>query len=59
MDRAYPARRILDDAHRALFERWSAEDPPDDWEQERNRAILERQGNGNPFITASDKHAVR
>ncbi len=50
MDRAYPSRHILDDAHRALFERWSAEDPPDDWERERNRRIAERQGNANPFI---------
>lgn len=50
MDRAYPTRRILDEAHRALFERWSADDPPDDWERERDRAIAERQGNANPFI---------
>lgn len=50
MDRAYPSRRILDEAHRALFERWSAEDPPDAWERERNRLIAERQGNANPFI---------
>ena len=50
MDRAYPARHILDEPHRALFERWSADDPPDDWERERNRAIAERQGNANPFI---------
>jgi deoxyribonuclease I len=50
MDRAYPSRHILDEGHRALFERWSAEDPPDDWERERNRAIAERQGNANPFI---------
>jgi deoxyribonuclease-1 len=50
MDRAYPARRLLDDAHRALFERWSAEDPLDEWERERGRLIAERQGNENPFI---------
>jgi deoxyribonuclease-1 len=55
MDRAYPSRHILDDAHRALFERWSAEDPPDEWERERNRAIAERQGNENPFISAADR----
>jgi deoxyribonuclease-1 len=54
MDRAYASRHILDDAHRRLFERWSLEDPPDDWERERNRAIIERQGNGNPFITPEE-----
>jgi deoxyribonuclease-1 len=52
MDRAYPSRRILDDGHRSLFERWSRADPPDDWERERNRLITERQGNDNPFISA-------
>lgn len=50
MDRAYPSRRILDDEHRSLFQRWSAADPPDDWERERNRLISERQGNGNELI---------
>lgn len=50
MDRAYPTRNILDEDHRALFQRWSAEDPPDDWEHERNRRIAEVQGNANPFI---------
>ena len=54
MDRAYASRQILDEAHRTLFERWSAEDPPDDWERERNRAIAERQGNSNPFIDRFD-----
>ena len=55
MDGAYPTRHILDEAHRALFERWSAEDPPDEWERERNRAIKDRQGNSNPFIDAFDR----
>jgi deoxyribonuclease-1 len=50
MDRAYPSRHILDEEHRSLFQVWSATDPPDDWERERNRVISERQGNGNPFI---------
>lgn len=50
MDRAYASRRILDEAHRAMFEKWSQEDPPDEWERERNRLITELQGNGNPFI---------
>lgn len=51
MDQAYPSRRWLDEDHRRLFEKWSAEDPPDDWERERNAAIAERQGNANPFIS--------
>ncbi len=55
MDRAYPTRRILDEAHRALFLRWSAEDPPDAWEIERNRRIAERQGNENPFIAQGER----
>lgn len=50
MDAAYPGRGILDDAHRALFDRWDAEDPPDAWERERNVRIAERQGSANPFI---------
>jgi deoxyribonuclease-1 len=50
MRAAYPEHVTLDDAHRALFDRWDAEDPPDDWERERNRRIAERQGNANPFI---------
>jgi deoxyribonuclease I len=50
MDAAYPSREILDDEHRAMFDRWSAEDPPDAWERERNARIAARQGNANPFI---------
>lgn len=50
MDLAYPTRRLLDEAHRALFARWSAGDPPDAWERERNRLITEAQGNANPLI---------
>lgn len=55
MDNAYPARQVLDESHRALFERWSSADPPDGWERERNRAITERQGNSNPFIDAFER----
>ncbi|HVH45937.1 MAG TPA: endonuclease [Labilithrix sp.] len=50
MERAYPSHLSFDDGHRQLFERWSAEDPPDSWERERNRAITECQGNANAFI---------
>lgn len=30
---------------------WSANDPPDDWERERDARIAAQQGNNNPFIT--------
>ena len=40
----------LDDSQRALFERWHKDDPPDDWERERNRRIEKIQGRGNRFI---------
>lgn len=50
MAAAYPEHIVLDDAHRAMFDRWDAEDPPDEWERERNQRIAERQGNLNPFI---------
>lgn len=50
MDRAYPDRHLVDDAHRAIFDAWDAADPPDAWERERNRRIAAVQGNGNPFV---------
>lgn len=30
--------------------RWHAEDPPGPWEQHRNQAVFDRQGNRNPLI---------
>lgn len=50
MDRSYPERRLIDDAHRALFDAWDAEDPVDAWERDRNKRIAARQGNSNGFI---------
>ena len=51
MDAAYPRRGIIaDDAERALVRAWSAADPPDAWERERNRLIAAIQGNANPFV---------
>lgn len=50
MDRAYPERHLIDDAHRALFDGWDRDDPPDEWERERNRLIGARQGNINELI---------
>lgn len=50
MDRSYPERHLIDDAHRPLFDQWDHDDPPDAWEKARNRLIAARQGNANPFI---------
>jgi deoxyribonuclease-1 len=50
MDRSYPERRLIDEAHRAVFDAWDSEDPPDAWERERNKRIAARQGNSNAFI---------
>lgn len=40
----------LSDAELAKFWAWHAEDPPDDWERERNRRITGIQGVGNPLV---------
>ncbi|MDB4947156.1 MAG: endonuclease [Labilithrix sp.] len=50
MDASYPSLHLVDDAHRPLFDEWDRVDPPDAWEQERNRRIAARQGNPNGFI---------
>jgi len=50
MDRSYPERGLIDDAHRALFDAWDKEDPVDAWERDRNKRIATRQGNANAFI---------
>jgi len=50
MDLSYPERHLVDDAHRAVFDTWDEEDPPDAWERERNQRIAVRQGNANAFI---------
>ena len=50
MNQSYPERGLVDDAHRAIFEAWSKDDPPDAWERERNKRIAARQGNANGFI---------
>lgn len=50
MDRSYPERHLIDDAHRVLFDAWDTEDPPDTWERDRNKRIAARQGNANAFI---------
>lgn len=40
----------ISDQQQQLFTAWNRLDPPDDWEQERNRRIARAQGNSNPFI---------
>ncbi len=35
---------------RSLFEEWNREDPPDEWEIERNRRVKEIQRIGNHFV---------
>lgn len=40
----------LTEGQRRLFLHWSAQDPVDSWERERDRRIEERQGNFNPFV---------
>ena len=50
MDRSYPERHLIDDAHRVVFDAWDSEDPPDAWERDRNKRIAARQGNANGFI---------
>ncbi|HXH03457.1 MAG TPA: endonuclease [Candidatus Competibacteraceae bacterium] len=40
----------LSDQDRQLFTAWNRQDPPDAWEQERNRRIARIQGRGNRFI---------
>ena len=50
MNKSYPERKLIDDAHRAVFDAWDSSDPPDAWERERNQRIAARQGNTNAFI---------
>lgn len=40
----------LSDQDRQLYAAWDKQDPPDDWERERNRRIKAIQGKGNRFI---------
>ena len=39
------------DQQRKRFTAWHRQDPPDDWERERNQRIVRIQGKGNRFIT--------
>ncbi len=40
----------LSPQQRKMFDAWNREDPPSEWEKERNRRIAEIQGKGNPFV---------
>ncbi len=53
MNKNYPERRLIDDAHREVFDTWDREDPPDAWELERNKLIAAKQGNANEFVELS------
>jgi hypothetical protein len=50
MHHVYGDALPLTPAEQARFEAWHAQDPPDDWERSRNRAIARMQGAGNPLI---------
>ncbi|MEE2901861.1 MAG: endonuclease [Myxococcota bacterium] len=52
MNAAYPNAFVMSDKQTGLFRRWSAADPPDAWECERERKISQIQGNSNPFTRA-------
>ena len=40
----------LSNSQRQMFETWSKQDPPDQWERLRNIRIEAAQGNKNPFV---------
>ena len=47
----------IEEKNRALLLKWHREDPPDDWEEERNERIKEIQENGNPFVENPEQDA--
>ena len=49
-DGAAHPRTSLDDDTVEMIEEWSADNPPGDWERERNRRIEKIQGNRNLFV---------
>jgi len=50
MHHVYGDALPLTPAEQARFEAWHAQDPPDDCERSRSRAIARMQGAGNPLI---------
>ncbi len=44
---------VLEDEEAAMFWTWHREDPPAQWELERNARIIEVHRNGNPYIDPS------
>ncbi len=56
MHHVYGDALPLTPAQRSQFEAWNAEDPPDDWERSRNRAVARMQGAGNPLIEENPPH---
>ncbi|MCC5814245.1 MAG: endonuclease [Leptospira sp.] len=49
MEKTYGVR--ISSKNRRLYEIWNKQDPPDEWEIERNLRIKKIQGNDNPFIS--------
>ena len=50
MEYRYPKFKFMTSKEKKMFERWSRQDPVDDWERERAWEIYEVQGNPNPFV---------
>ncbi len=44
----------LDEDTIQRMEQWSADDPPSEWEKERDRRIEKVQGNRNPFVSEDE-----
>ena len=41
---------VLQDGELQMYMQWSVDDPPEEWEFERDKRIKLKQGNGNPFV---------
>ena len=41
---------VLQDGELQMYMQWSVDDPPEEWEFERDNRIKLKQGNGNPFV---------
>jgi len=50
MHHVYGESVRLTEAEERRFEKWHAEDPPTEWERERNRRIARIQGTGNRLL---------
>ena len=50
MESVYPAKGIISNQNRSMFEEWNRSDPVDEWECERARRIEKIQGNHNEIV---------